>query len=198
MPDRSCLPDVITHTYDPARGPFRNLCDLAAADAERILDDIRTTTGTRLKANYWPRRLEAERWLLAERTRKIGVPRLTHPIYFFLGDMADGRDPARPASFSMPLAAFPDDVITFTYPDSMATLPLATLDAHARHRNDHHGKLFTLPEFRNVVAAFGMPGERWKCDETMTYDRIVEVQVWDERPIRYYLDRSRSPITGPW
>ncbi len=88
----------------------------------------------------------------------------------------------------MPLAAFSPDVLTFTYPDSMASLPIARQDDHVAHRKDYHGQVFTLCEITAVVARFGMPGDRWKTDPSMQYDRFIEVQVWDDRPIKRSMD----------
>ena len=184
------LPEVVTHNYDPARGLFRNLCALPAAEAERILDEIRVGGTRRIKANYLRRRHAVEDWLISERRRKLGATRLDRPIYFFLGDFADGLDPSRPASLVLPLAALPPDVLTFTYPDSMASLPLSRHDHHRAERKDHHGKVFTLAEIREVVARFGLPGDRWKTEASMRYDRFVEVQVWDDRPLRSLLARD--------
>lgn len=196
------LPDVVTHNFDPARGPFRNLCALPDAEAERVLDEIRASGTRRIKADYLRRRRAVEDWLRAERRRKLGqklgTTRLDRPIYFFLGDFADGLDRSRPASLVLPLAAFPPEVLTFTYPDSMASLPLSRDDRLRAHRKAYHGKVFTLPEIAAVVARFGLPGDRWKpasdrwkppsdrwkTEESMCYDRFIEVQVWDDRPLR--------------
>ena len=170
------LPDVVTHNFDPARGPFRNLCALPDAEAERVLDEIRASGTRRIKADYLRRRRAVEDWLRAERRRKLGqklgTTRLDRPIYFFLGDFflgdfADGRDRSRPASLVLPLAAFPPEVLTFTYPDSMASLPLSRDDRLRAHRKAHHGKVFTLPEIAAVVARFGLPGDRWKPPATV-------------------------------
>ena len=178
------MPEVITHNYHPARGGLQNLCTLPRPEAEAILSEIRDSGLSRMKLNYLERRLETEQWLLAARTRKLGRPYLAHPIYFFLGDFADGRDPLRPASLVMPLAALPPDTITFTYPDSMASLPLGAAEAHRPERQPYHGQVFTLAEIKDVIREFGLPGDRWKTD---TYDRFIEVQVWDDRPVRRFL-----------
>jgi hypothetical protein len=186
------LPEVITHNYDPRRGALQNLCSLPRVAAEGLLLEIRQSGRPGIKPNYLERRLETERWLLAERTRKLGNPRLSHPIYFFLGDFADGLDPSRPASLVMPLAALPPDVVTFTYPDSMASLPLGNARGDARERKPYHGEVFTLAEIKDIVAAYGLPGERWKTDLSMRYDRFIEVQVWDDRPVRGYLKQRAA------
>ncbi len=124
---------------------------------------------------------------MAQRQRKLGNSYLARPIYFFLGNYADGKDPSRPASLVMPLADFQPETLTFTYPDSMASLPIATKDEHLFHRKDYHGQVLTLSEIKAVVAEFGMPADRWKSDPTMAYDRFIEVQVWDDRPIKNFL-----------
>lgn len=181
------LPDVITHNYDPDRGAFRNICDLPEGEAEAILSEIRNTVRSSLKQSYLSRRLRTERWLYAERTRKCGKPYLKHPIYFFLGDFADGRDPARPESLVLPLASLPPEVLTFTYPDSMASLPLATKAMHSDDRKPYHGQVFTLAEIKAVIAQFGMPPRHGVTATPKVYDRFIEVQVWDDRPLRQFL-----------
>ena len=184
------FPTVLTHNYDPARGPFRNICALPDAQAEEILDEIRAAGRRRIKADYLRRRRAVEDWLISESKRKLGELHLERPIYFFLGDFADGRDPSRPRSMVLPLAEIPPDAITFTYPDSMASLPIATQDHHARHRKDYHGRVFTLDEIGGVVARFGLPGERWQREPSMLYDRFIEAQVWDDRPIKRHLKQE--------
>lgn len=179
------LPANLTHNYDPEREPFRNVCALSEGEAERVLDEIRAGGRRNLKPDYLPRRLTTEAWLRAERTRKLGRPRLTHPIYCFLGD-TDWVDAGRPRSIRIPLAAFEREAVTFTYPDSMASLPLATLDAHLEDRRPYHGHVFTLDEIEEVVAAFGLLGEG-RGQAASRYDTFIEAQVWDDRPLRDYL-----------
>lgn len=178
------LPDVLTHNYDPARGAGRNICHLPIPEAERILEEIRVASGRRLKANYLSRRLAVEKWLIAERRSKFGGTPLCRPIYFFLGNFADGKDPSRPASLVVPLTAFRPDSLTFTYPDSMTSFPVATKEHHRFYRKEYHGHVFTLAEINAVVAKYGLPEDRWKDDPSMKHDRFIEVQVWDDRPIK--------------
>ena len=183
----SLIPDVVTHNYDPVRGVGRNICDLPEVEAERVLDEIRASGTRRIKSDYLMRRVVVEDWLITERRKKLGKTPLNRPVYFFLGNFADGDDPSRPASLIMPLSAFRADRLTFTYPDSMASLPIATRDYHLPHRKAYHGQVFTLAEIKAVVGQFGMPATRWKNDPAMMYDRFIEVQVWDDQPIRHWL-----------
>lgn len=179
------LPSVITHTYDPARGPFRNILTLAYDEAERILEDIRQMEHRKYKPNYLQRRIATEEWLYTERTRKLGKPQLRHPIYFFLGEFY-GTDMARPASIRIPLIEFSHQAITFTFPDSMTSLPLATLIEHQQDCQPYHGQVFTLDEIESVVSKYGMPGSAIDGAKSR-YDTFIEVQIWDENPLRKYV-----------
>lgn len=184
------IPSVVTHNYDPKRGSFRNICELEREQADAILIEI-AASGTRtIKADYLSRRLATEAWLRSEKQRKLGQTRLERPIYFFLGDFADGLDPSRPMSIVMPLAALLP-AVTFTYSDSMASLALATRDDHLAQRKDYHGQVFTLREIEDVIAKHGMPGERWRNEPSMRYDRFIEVQIWDDRPLAQFLADER-------
>jgi hypothetical protein len=187
----SGTPAVITHLYDPRRGPFRNICNLAEEEAERILGEIRNSGRPSLKPDYLPRRRKTEAWLLAERCRKQGRPSLDHPVYFFLGDCSDWRHASRPASVVLPLKLFPEDALTFTFPDSMASLPLLVEEKHLIDRKDHHGKVFTLAEIRAVIADVGMPCGR-DC-----YDTFVEVQAWDDRSLQAVVKSLPGIVDAP-
>jgi hypothetical protein len=186
------LPEIITHHDDPRRGLCQNLCNGPGADAEGILAEQRASLRAsgqpgRLKENYLERRTRVEAWLLAGRTRQLGKPAREHPIDFVLGHMADGRDPIRPRSLQVPLAAFARDMVTFTYPDSMTSFEIAAQAPDGAQRRDDHGQIFTLDEIREVVAAHGLPDARGPIGASGTPDRFIEVQVWDERPIRRFL-----------
>ena len=175
------LPDIVTHNYNPARGPFRNLCALPAVEAERFLEEIKRS-GRPIKADYLARRHATEQWLYTECVRKLGIPPCRYPVYFFLGDFADGLDPSRPNAVILPLATLPPTAITFTYPDSMASLALGTRDEHAAELRPYHGQVFTLDEIAQVVKTFGMPARRG--DRSSRFDRFIEVQLWDDAPLR--------------
>jgi len=114
-------------------------------------------------------RRAAEDWLIRERCAKLGATQLKRRIYFCLGNFADGRDRSHPpCSLVMPLSVFPPAVLTLTYPDSMASLPLATLPRHIGHKADYHGCVFTLSEIRGV----GVPGEQWKTEPSGMAGRL--------------------------
>ena len=166
------IPNVVTHNYDPVRGMGGNICDLPVTDAQRILDGIADSGARRIKTDYLRRRKAVEDWLIDERTNKLGPTAMDRPMYFFLGDFADGLDPSRPASLVMPLNAFASGALTFTYGDSMA-------QGHTPRR--FRGRVYTLAEIEAVVAERGLPD--------LSRDRVgfIEVQVWDDGPIRDFI-----------
>jgi hypothetical protein len=172
------LPGEITHTFDPENPFLSNICDLPRTQAEAVLDRIRATGTRAIKANYLARRHRTENWLIEERRRLLGDTRRERPIYCFLGNFDDGLDLSRPRALVMPLSAFPEETLTFTYPDSMASLLYATREHHAAGRRPYHGRVFTLAEILLIVEEFRMPGPT---------ERFIEVQVWDERPILEFL-----------
>jgi hypothetical protein len=177
------LPAVITHTYHPGRGAFRNICCLPRAEAEHIISAIRNEGFSILKADYLQRRMRAEAWLVAERTRKLGVTPLVRPIYFFLGDMTDGWDKSRPAAIVLPLADFSADMLTFTFPDSMTSCPELRGSDDSAH--PCHGQVFTFTEMAEMVSRHGFPDPRLPREQRGP-DAFIEVQLWDDRPLEHY------------
>jgi hypothetical protein len=178
------FPTIVTHNYHPDGQFLGNVCDRPLAEAEKILSHRRQAGGRSLKANYLKRRLQTEAWLIEERKHLLGSTPRARPIYFFLGDFADGMDPERPHALVMPIDAFPRDVLTFTFPDSMTSLPFGMSDKHSHERRPYHGKVFTLDQIVGIVEEFGLP------DRSCPIDRFIEVQVWDERPILDFMKRS--------
>ncbi|MBW6420057.1 hypothetical protein KX729_01210 [Rhizobium sp. XQZ8] len=188
------LPKIITHNHHPDGVLLANVCDLPLADAEKVMSRQRAATGRPLKANYLQRRFETEAWLIDARKHLLGPTPRHRPIYFFLGDFTDNSDPERPCSLVMPLDAFPPDVLTFTFPDSMASFAFGTLDKHAHERRPYHGRVFTLREIVDVVREFGFP------DRNVDTDRFIEVQVWDDKPVLDFIERdfpSAAPTGNP-
>ena len=83
-------------------------------------------------------------------------------------------------------------MISFTYPDSMPSLAIAT-DTTGRedlYRKPIHGQVFTLEEIIEVIQEYGMPGNKWKTEEHWQYDRFIEAQVWDDWPIWEFVERT--------
>jgi hypothetical protein len=186
------FPDIVTHNYHPARGIGGNICNLPHDEAERILDKLRAL-GRNLRPHYLQKRLLVEDWLIAEKNGKLGSTQLKRPVYFFLGNFADGRDHARPESLVMPLAAFPSGALTFTYADSMTSYQFGVVGKHARPQ-PHYGQVFTRMEIEAVVATARAPLVKQVSGDWP--EIFVEVQVWDDRPIREWIAKTMSCDAG--
>jgi len=190
----SLLADFVTHNYHPARGIGGNICDLPPREAERILDNLRAM-GRGLRPNYLRKRFLVEDWLIAGKNKKLGSTPLNRPLYFFLGNFADGKDRSRPESLVMPLTAFSPGSLTFTYSDSMTSYQIGVIEAdHPSRHERHYGQVFTRTEIEEVVATFGLPNERWERDSSEWRDLFIEVQVWDDRPVREWVARPCASI----
>lgn len=179
MRTQNGLPDIVTHNYDPIRGRFQNICDLPRSEAESILQEIRKTQQSRLKENYLDRRLHVEKWLRTERQKLIGSTSRNTPIYFFVGDFADGRDSLRPKSLCMRLDTFSEDVVTFTYSDSMSCFE--NTNADDEQSPPFPRKLFTLKSLKEAVQKWGMPTNFSSTQSGR--QPFIEMQLWDDAPL---------------
>lgn len=190
----NALPDIITHNFHPHFGPCPNICDLDDSAAEEVLERIRQAGGRTLKPDYLKRRRATEEWLIQERRRKLGETPLHRPLYFFLGDFADGRDPSRPASLALHLNNIPPESLTFTFPDSMASFEHAGPAMLEAPRPPFHGQVLSLPEIVRAVSMPGLPCCFNSRDPARRVDQFVEVQIWDDAPILSQLEaRVRNP-----
>ena len=129
---------------------------------------------------------------------KVVQPYLSNPLYFVLGENEDFFQKngffsdENPVKLQILLSLFGTDMISFTYPDSMLSLAIAT-DTTGRedlYRKPIHGQVFTLEEIIEVIQEYGMPGDKWKTEEHWRYDRFIEAQVWDDRPIWKFVERT--------
>ena len=188
----SAMPSCVTHNYDPDGVFLGNLCDLPRAQAEAVLQRIRESGRRIIRPDYLEKRHRTEEWLIGARRMLLGETSRKRPIYFFLGDFADGRDLSRPCSLAMPLAAFRPEVVTFTYPDSMTSFSsLSEIGADGR-RKFPYGQVFTFSQIVSVIDEFGLPGER--ADRTLAHhERYIELQVWDDQPIVNFLKAIPLP-----
>lgn len=57
-------------------------------------------------------------------------------------------------------------------------------------RKPIYGQVFTLEEIVEIVQKYGMPGDKWKTEEYWRYDRFIEAQVWDDRPIWEFVEST--------
>jgi hypothetical protein len=161
------MPGVVTHRYDPAIGPCRNLCSLPDAEALEILDRLRRQYRPGLKPNYLTRRRATESRLLESTAQLLGRRPGQLPIYFFLGDFSYGKDLSRPAALVIPLSRLPAEAITFTLGDSMSV-------AEQPER-----RVYQLDEVEALFAVGSPMSEFGLSDKTGFQSRFIELQLWD-------------------
>lgn len=117
--------------------------------------------------NYYPRRMETDRLLYEAFTRLGGQPEVEHPLSFVLqgSDYLHGWFDHGIIT-NIPLCSIPDEVISFTFGDSMSaprpdgTIHVFTKEMLLRQISEYKG---TLDEFMQEIA------------NTCHY---VEVQIW--------------------
>jgi hypothetical protein len=176
-------PDFLSHYYEAARGPYRNLSHLAVLEAEGILAEIRETGEVFAAArsvDYLTVRRDLEDRVRALFMAKGGRPLLARPHYMVLGACpwlldwyVDGRE------LRIPFSAFEHDRVSFTYGDTFPAMRL-------QDGKPYRGQVFTFDELPELIAVYGLPQE-WNCDGSGGPDRYIEAQVWDDAPLLSYL-----------
>jgi hypothetical protein len=90
---------------------------------------------------------------------------------------------ATTAEIEVPLSAFRQDTVSFTYPDSMVSYMLAQQRDPATYLPAYHARVFTLAETRAILEANGLPGYRWGTELPSGLANYIEAQVWDPEPL---------------
>jgi hypothetical protein len=155
---------MVTHIYHPQRGAFRNLCELPAAQAQRIISQMRECGRSRLTPEYLRRRLETEDWLMREASALLPASPSQRPLYGFLGSFGHLIDPSRPCAVQVPLAVL--GAVTFTLGDSMRVAARADRRLFSRAELEAMASAGALHSFSTTDAG-GCPGD------------FLEVQIWD-------------------
>ena len=185
--------DYLTHYYKKGTPPFRSLSALPKGEALGIMEALcdETAFGMRFKnpAQYLKERLQTEQWMRQKFIEKGGRPQADYPVYMVLGDsawisQAAGLEPA--AEIHIPLDAFEEWDVSFTYPDSMISLWLASDQPPEYYLPDYHGKVYTRCEMLALVAIRGLPEVSWKSNLPPGLALYIEAQVWNHNLLLDY------------
>lgn len=190
--------DHLIHLYQRGTEPFRSLSALPDEEAVRIMRSL-----YREGSVYWERfenppqylqmRRQIERWLREEFLAKGGCPKELYPIYMALGrskwmqTALDATTLATTAEIEVPLALLDACDISFTYPDSMVSVILASQKDPASYLPDFHGCVFTLSEIEAIIEEHGLPGETWGANLPSHMANYIEAQVWNREPLLEYI-----------
>ncbi len=186
--------DYLTHYYVRGTPPFCSLSMLPDDEALELMMALydETLFGTRFKdpLQYLHDRQRTERWVRSEFSSKGGQPQEPYPIYMVLGSspwlVRAAPDVPNHGEIRIPLAAFQEGDVSFTYPDSMVSHWLGTEKPIEYYQPEYHGKVFTRSEILAIVAARGMPEGNWEPRLPDHLAPYIEAQVWNRQPLLAY------------
>jgi hypothetical protein len=176
------IPDYLSHYYETAVGPFRNLSDLPSDKAEAIMDEIRSDGAlfaSQRSADYLEIRQDLEASVRQLFIDKGGKPIRTRPHYMILGSCRWLKDwYLEGMELRIPLANFEPGIVSFTYGD---TFPAMRYEDGKAYRK----QVYTLAELPELVRLYGLPQE-WNPDGKRGPDRYIEAQIWADAPLQPY------------
>ena len=191
------MSDYLTHYYLKGTEPFRSLSALPEDKAIRIMEQMYaefqdSILFERFKnpAAYLKERRAAEQWVLDAFIAKGGTPQEAYPITMVLGEsawlMRHDPDPKRHAEIRIPLSAFGEGDVSFTFPDSMISHWYGAEKPGAYYLPDYHGKVFTRTEIIAIVEERGFPEDSWNVPLPDNFGAYIEAQVWNHEVLEAY------------
>jgi len=184
----------ITHYYLRGTVPFRSLSPLPDKEAHEIMRRLADETlfGLRFKdpEGYLARRRQSEKWVHNAFAAKGGQPRQEYPVYFVLGESGwlaeQSPDKSRHTEIRIPLDAFEEGNVSFTYPDSMISRWFAEEKPPDLYQPDLHGRVFMKAEILEIIKKKGNPEQDWpKLPPAL--GPYIEAQVWNMEPLNRWL-----------
>ncbi|MBN1995170.1 MAG: hypothetical protein JW953_20945, partial [Anaerolineae bacterium] len=158
--------DYLTYYYQRGTEPFRSLSALPDIEAIQIMEDLYvkyegSLAFARFKnpVQYLHDRKQTEQWAREAFMAKGGQPRAAYPIPMVLGAskwiVKHAPDPDRHGEIRIPLSAFREDEVSFTYPDSMISHWFGRDKPSAYYQPDYHGQVFTISEILSIIDTHG-------------------------------------------
>lgn len=182
--------EYLTYYYIKGTELFRSLSVLSDDDAVRIMQALyvqfeKSILFERFKdpVRYLEDRRRTEKWVREAFIAKGGTPQDAWPISMVLGESSwiedHAPDPLRHGQVRIPLSAFEEGDVSFTFPDSMVSYWLGSEKPAPYYLPAYHGKVFTRSEIVRIVEELGLPEERWEIQLPADVGRYVEAQVWN-------------------
>jgi hypothetical protein len=188
------IPSFLTHYYEAERGPFKNICDLAGDDLDRLISaekDAGTTFNRfALGREFFEIRRAADNLLIEKYSKKFGFAPQTRPFYAVLGEFErtssmyrDGR------SLRINLARLPREHVTFMYPAHFALVwsrglfapPPSLFPApYSYSCEPFHDLLFTYDELPEAVCTYCFDARITRAKQlNMWVSSYIEAHIWD-------------------
>ena len=119
---------------------------------------------------------------------KGGEPVMRYPHYMTLGP-CDWLNEwyETPAALAIPLDAFSEKHISFTYGDLFPTM-------RYKDGKPYREQIYTKSEIIDMIATYGLP-QQWNNDGRNGPERYIEVQIWDETTIMQYTHKQHTTTT---
>jgi hypothetical protein len=181
------IPNFLTHYYLPDRQPFLSLSDLKNQELKKVLEDLRLKTkkgeSKRIFADWYVEdRKKTETFLRNGFIKKGGNIQRKNPIYFVLG-RSEAYKAMIPEMLELELLLerIPKDSISFTYPDSMASLEL---ESDLAYNKPYHGQVFTFNELFDLIGQYGYPKDEIARCSKFGFPNYIEAQVWCNIPLK--------------
>lgn len=176
------------HYYDAETGPFRNLSALSIEEAQQVqrrLQQNKNMFASQRADDYIVIRRGIESYARELFIAKGGRAMNKYPHYMTLGPCEwikrwyqNGRE------VKIPLDDVDPETISFTYGDLFPTM---------RYKDDkpYRRKVYLKNEILQLVDEFGWPQD-WNENGDQGPERYIEVQVWDDRVIRLFLNNLKE------
>lgn len=181
------------HRYRPEFGPFRNILSAEPAEAEAILDQLRSLPGHGwLVPDYRFERRVVEGWLRQGHVANGGTISGLYPVYFSLWPEPPELGPY---DILLPVDAFEERELSFTFPDSMISHGIAyrMREGEEEEQRPYHGLVFDRVGIDDLIAEYGWPQHDKGREQRSNYDRSVEMQVWSDEATMERLRTTRRP-----
>ncbi|GAB2779168.1 hypothetical protein GCM10027275_23380 [Rhabdobacter roseus] len=186
------VPEFLYHYYELANGPFRNITEHGYEKAVKIQNQLVEGFNSKRPGNYIELRFSLETRIKEQFILKGGKPTRNDPFYFTLGACEWAKSwYVNPGVIKIPVKDFNPDHVSFTYPDSMVSFQFYDEPKLEVYRKACNGQIFLLQEVPELISEYGQPSEE-KCqaEERFKYDKYIEVQVWDDRVIKKYINKA--------
>jgi hypothetical protein len=193
--------DYLTHYYAAGTEPFRSLSALPDAEALRLMASLYVEGAViwqrfRDPAAYLRNRRATEEWVRSEFLAKGGRPCQTYPIYMVLGSSGwiSRYGDENTAMMRIPISAFAESDVSFTYPDSMISRWFGADKPKEYYMAECHGKVFLRSEILAVVERTGMPEENWDTNLPADLAPYIEAQVWNSAPLKAFQPPTQGVV----
>ena len=117
-----------------------------------------------------------------------GEPERRAPHYFCLGNCDWFRELAPGMrEVVIPLSQLPNEVTSFTYPDSFTAMGFGPKFDIPYGPRPYHGQVFRLSSLDAVIGEYGLPvgdaDPEYEGYQHRPFEKYIEIQVWSDQPV---------------